>query len=89
AQNLAVTTDRRRILAYYTGSIEKARDEESLRLFKKIAEMKIEDFPSYILEEIRNTWETWKTWNSSPRLSFNSMHLDDIEEMNLDNIQEG
>ncbi|MBA0747036.1 hypothetical protein Gogos_009504 [Gossypium gossypioides] len=47
--------------------------------------MEIEDFPSHILEEIRSTWETW---NSSPRLSLNSLYLDDIEEMNLDNIQE-
>ncbi|MBA0729480.1 hypothetical protein Golax_025388, partial [Gossypium laxum] len=49
-------TDGRRILAYYTGNIEKDRDEEPLRLLKKLAEMKIEDFPSHILEENRNTW---------------------------------
>ncbi|MBA0740210.1 hypothetical protein Gogos_013429 [Gossypium gossypioides] len=78
--------DGRRILAYYTKNIEENRDEESLRLLKKIAEMEIEDFPSHILEEIRSTWETW---NSLPRFSFNSLHLDEIEEINLDNIQEG
>ncbi|MBA0754488.1 hypothetical protein Gogos_021545 [Gossypium gossypioides] len=79
-------TDGRRILAYDTGNIQNDRDEESLRLLKKILEMEIEDFPSHIIEEIRSTWETW---NSSPRLSLNSLHLDDIEEINLDNIQEG
>ncbi|MBA0771927.1 hypothetical protein Gotri_007383 [Gossypium trilobum] len=47
--------------------------------------MKIEDFPSHIIEEIKNTWETWNL----PRLSLNSLHLDEIEEMNLDNSQEG
>ncbi|MBA0742431.1 hypothetical protein Gogos_015488 [Gossypium gossypioides] len=45
--------------------------------------MEIEDFPSLIIEEIKNTWETW----NSPRLSLN--YLDEIEEMNLNNIQEG
>ncbi|MBA0733742.1 hypothetical protein Gogos_017723 [Gossypium gossypioides] len=75
--------DGRRVLAYQTRNIQENRDEESLRLLKKIAEIKIEDFRSHILEEIRSTCETW---NSSPRLSFNSLHLDDIEEMNLDNI---
>ncbi|MBA0753224.1 hypothetical protein Gogos_020825 [Gossypium gossypioides] len=47
--------------------------------------MEFEDFPSHILKEIRSTWEIW---NLSPRLSLNSLHLYDIEEMNLDNIQE-
>ncbi|MFQ6624373.1 hypothetical protein Gotur_004305 [Gossypium turneri] len=79
-------TNGRRILAYQTGNIQNDRDEESLRLLKKMVEMEIEDFSSHILEEITSTWETW---NSSPRLSLNSLHLDDIEEMNLDNIQEG
>ncbi|MBA0846611.1 hypothetical protein Goshw_004570, partial [Gossypium schwendimanii] len=51
-------TDGRRILAYDTGNIQNDRDEESLRLLKKIVEMKIEDFPSHIIEEIRSTWET-------------------------------
>ncbi|MBA0755259.1 hypothetical protein Gogos_019932 [Gossypium gossypioides] len=78
--------DGRRILVYDTGNIKNDKDEESLRLLKKIAEMEIEDFPSHIIEEIKSKWETW---NSSPRLSLNSLHLDDIEEMNLDNIQEG
>ncbi|MBA0626842.1 hypothetical protein Godav_004429 [Gossypium davidsonii] len=61
------------------------RDEEFVQLLKKVAEMKIEDFSSHIVEEIKNTWETW----NSPRLALNSLHLDEIEEMNLDNIQEG
>ncbi|MBA0674829.1 hypothetical protein Goari_016403 [Gossypium aridum] len=79
-------TDGRRILTYNIGNIQNDRDEESLRLLKKIAEMEIRDFPSHIIEEIKSKWETW---NPSPRLSLNSLHLDDIEEMNLDNIQEG
>ncbi|MBA0616985.1 hypothetical protein Godav_026465 [Gossypium davidsonii] len=48
--------------------------------------MEIDNFPSHIIEEIKNTWEIW---NSPPRLSTDSLHLDDIELMNLDNIQEG
>ncbi|MBA0675403.1 hypothetical protein Goari_016949 [Gossypium aridum] len=51
-------TDGRRILAYDTGNIQNDRDEESLWLLKKIVEMKIEDFPSHIIEEIKSTWET-------------------------------
>ncbi|MFQ6635018.1 hypothetical protein Gotur_010613 [Gossypium turneri] len=77
-------TDGRRILAYETGIIQNDRDEESVQLLKTIAEMEIEDFPSHIIEEIKNTWETW----NSHRLSLDSLHLDEIEEMNLDNIQE-
>ncbi|MBA0577287.1 hypothetical protein Golob_024546 [Gossypium lobatum] len=56
-----------------------------LELLKMIADIEINDFPSHIIEEIKNTWKTWNT----PRLSMNSLHLDEIEEMNLDNIQEG
>ncbi|MBA0666463.1 hypothetical protein Goklo_002868 [Gossypium klotzschianum] len=48
--------------------------------------MAIDYFPSHIMEEIKNTWEIW---NSPPRLLTDSLHLDDIELMNLDNIQEG
>ncbi|MFQ6649566.1 hypothetical protein Gotur_023403 [Gossypium turneri] len=47
--------------------------------------MEIEEFPSHITEKIKNTWETW---NSPPRLSSDSLHLDEIEEMNLNNMQE-
>ncbi|MBA0635864.1 hypothetical protein Godav_026017 [Gossypium davidsonii] len=47
--------------------------------------MENEDFPSHIIEEIKKMWETW----NSPRLSLYSLHLDEIEEMNLVNIQEG
>ncbi|MBA0855438.1 hypothetical protein Goshw_013877 [Gossypium schwendimanii] len=48
-------TDGRRILAYQIGSIQNDRDEGSLQLLKKIAKMEIKDFPSHIVEEIRNT----------------------------------
>ncbi|MBA0880655.1 hypothetical protein Goshw_029850, partial [Gossypium schwendimanii] len=65
-------TDGRRIVTYYTGNIQENRDEESLRLLKKIADIEIEDYPSHILEQIRITWETW----NSPRLSSDSLHLD-------------
>ncbi|MBA0731011.1 hypothetical protein Golax_000042, partial [Gossypium laxum] len=78
-------TDGRQILAYETGNIQNDRDEESVQLLKKIAEMEIEDFSSHIIEEIKNTWETW----NSPRFSLNLLHLDEIEEMNIDNTQEG
>ncbi|MBA0710757.1 hypothetical protein Golax_010025 [Gossypium laxum] len=50
-----------------------------------IVDMEINDFPSYIIEEIKNTWENW----NSPRLLIDLLHLDEVEEMNLDNIQEG
>ncbi|MFQ6654940.1 hypothetical protein Gotur_025708 [Gossypium turneri] len=42
--------------------------------------MELEEFPSHIIEKIKYTWETW---NSPPRLSSDSLHLDEIEEMNL------
>ncbi|MFQ6653013.1 hypothetical protein Gotur_024630 [Gossypium turneri] len=77
-------TDGRRILACETGNNQIEKDEDSLRLLKKIAEMEIEDFPSYILEQIRSNWDAW----NSLRSSFDSLHLDDIEEMNLNNMQE-
>ncbi|MBA0663792.1 hypothetical protein Goklo_003880 [Gossypium klotzschianum] len=48
--------------------------------------MEIDNFPSHIIEEIKNTWEIW---NSPPILSTDSLHLGDIELMNLNNIQEG
>ncbi|MFQ6661559.1 hypothetical protein Gotur_029682 [Gossypium turneri] len=78
-------TDGRRIMAYYTGNIQENRDEESLRVLKKIADIEIEDYRSHILEQIKITWETL----NSPRLSSDSLHLDEIEEINLNNIQEG
>ncbi|MBA0610560.1 hypothetical protein Godav_011387 [Gossypium davidsonii] len=46
-------TDGRRILAFYTGDIQENRDEESLRLLKKIADIEIEDYPSHLLEQIK------------------------------------
>ncbi|MFQ6654941.1 hypothetical protein Gotur_025708, partial [Gossypium turneri] len=79
-------TDGRRILAFPNGNIQEDRDEESVKLLKKIANMELEEFPSHIIEKIKYTWETW---NSPPRLSSDSLHLDEIEEMNLDNMQEG
>ncbi|MBA0672080.1 hypothetical protein Goklo_007398, partial [Gossypium klotzschianum] len=33
--------------------------------------MEIEEFPSHIIEKIKNIWETW---NSPPRLSSDSLH---------------
>ncbi|MBA0702311.1 hypothetical protein Goari_005453, partial [Gossypium aridum] len=75
----------RRILADYTGNIQHNRDEESLKLLKKIADIEIKDYPSHFLEQIRSTW---KNWHSPPRLSPDSLHLDEIEEMNLNNMQE-
>ncbi|MFQ6669087.1 hypothetical protein Gotur_034472 [Gossypium turneri] len=78
-------TDGKRILAFPNGNIQEERNEESIKLLKKIADVEIEDFPSHIIEKIKNTWETW---NSPPRLPSNSLHLDEIEEMNLTNMQE-
>ncbi|MBA0711701.1 hypothetical protein Golax_010854, partial [Gossypium laxum] len=78
-------TDGRRILAYDTRNIQDDKDGESVQLLKKIADMEIDDFSSHMIEEVKNTWETW----NSPRLSTDSLHLGDIELMNLDNIQEG
>ncbi|KAK5785866.1 hypothetical protein PVK06_040487 [Gossypium arboreum] len=46
------TTDGRRIVADDTGNIQKNRDEESLKLLKKIADMEIDDYPSHIINEI-------------------------------------
>ncbi|MFQ6671161.1 hypothetical protein Gotur_035777 [Gossypium turneri] len=60
-------TDGRRILAFPNGNIQEERNEESIKLLKKIAD---------------------ETWNSPPRLSSDSLHLDEIEEMNLTNMQE-
>ncbi|MFQ6626272.1 hypothetical protein Gotur_004647, partial [Gossypium turneri] len=79
-------TDGRRILAFPNGNIQEERNEESVKLLKKITEMEIEEFPSHITQKIKNTWEMW---NSPPRLSSDSLHLDEIEEMNLGNMQEG
>ncbi|MFQ6631951.1 hypothetical protein Gotur_008655 [Gossypium turneri] len=47
--------------------------------------METEEFPSHIKQKIKNIWEMW---NTPPRLSSDSLHLDEIEEMNLDNMQE-
>ncbi|MBA0701459.1 hypothetical protein Goari_022913 [Gossypium aridum] len=40
-------------MAYYSRICDK--DEESIRLLKKRANMDIEDFPPNILQQIRNT----------------------------------
>ncbi|MBA0681427.1 hypothetical protein Goari_023229 [Gossypium aridum] len=54
-KNYHLWTDRRRILAYYTGNTQEERDEESLKLLKKIAAIEFEDYPSHILEQIRRS----------------------------------
>ncbi|MBA0628085.1 hypothetical protein Godav_022863 [Gossypium davidsonii] len=56
-KNYKLWTDGRRILTYDTGNIQDDRDEESVQLLKKIADMEIDNFPSHIIEEIKNTWE--------------------------------
>ncbi|KAK5840046.1 hypothetical protein PVK06_008914 [Gossypium arboreum] len=84
-QTYRLMTDGRRIVADETGNIQNNRDKESIQLLKKIDDMEIDDFPSQIIEEIRNMWELW----NSPKLSPDSLHLDEIELMNIDNIQEG
>ncbi|MBA0761498.1 hypothetical protein Gotri_024137 [Gossypium trilobum] len=66
------------------GYTQDDRNKESVQLLKKIADMEVDGFSSHIIEEIKNTLENW----NSPRLSIDSLHLDEIEEMNLDNIQE-
>ncbi|MFQ6655762.1 hypothetical protein Gotur_026177 [Gossypium turneri] len=48
--------------------------------------MEIDCFPSHKIEEIKNTWEIW---NSPPRLSTDSLYLNDIELMTLNDTQEG
>ncbi|MFQ6664147.1 hypothetical protein Gotur_031353 [Gossypium turneri] len=55
-RNFRLRTDGRRIMAYYSRISDK--DEESIRLLKNIAEMHIEDFPSHILQQIKNTDES-------------------------------
>ncbi|MBA0624930.1 hypothetical protein Godav_010198 [Gossypium davidsonii] len=75
-QQNSLWTDGRRILAYDIGVryTQDDRNNESVQLLKKIADMEIDDFPSYIIEEIKNTWENW----NSLRLSIYSLHLDEI-----------
>ncbi|KAH1046551.1 hypothetical protein J1N35_037335 [Gossypium stocksii] len=71
------------ILAYNTERPHLERNEESVQLLKKRADMEIDDYP--LTMEIKDTWESW----NSPAPSPDSLHLDEIEEMNLTNIQEG
>ncbi|MBA0863671.1 hypothetical protein Goshw_024248 [Gossypium schwendimanii] len=61
-------TDGRRILTYYIGDIQENREEESLRLLKMIADTEIEDYPSHLLEQIRNLVQdaTKKDCNMEP-----------------------
>ncbi|MBA0670334.1 hypothetical protein Goklo_024469, partial [Gossypium klotzschianum] len=54
-RNYRLRTDGRRIMTYYSRISDK--DVESICLLKKIAEIDIEDFPSHILQQIKNTWE--------------------------------
>ncbi|MBA0636009.1 hypothetical protein Godav_024930 [Gossypium davidsonii] len=44
-------------MANHSGIIEE-KDEKFTQLLKKIIGMEIEDFPSNILEHIKNIWET-------------------------------
>ncbi|KAK5770224.1 hypothetical protein PVK06_046374 [Gossypium arboreum] len=53
-QTYKLSTDGKRIVADDTGVVQKTRDEESIQLLKKIADMEIDDFPSEIIEEIKN-----------------------------------
>ncbi|MBA0620859.1 hypothetical protein Godav_006527, partial [Gossypium davidsonii] len=50
-RNYRLRTDGRRIMAYYFRISDK--DEESIRLLKKMVEMDIEDFPPHILQQIK------------------------------------
>ncbi|MFQ6638116.1 hypothetical protein Gotur_012614 [Gossypium turneri] len=50
-RNYRLRTNGRRIMAYYSRISDK--DEESIRLLKKIAEIDIEDFPPHILQQIK------------------------------------
>lgn len=56
-QTYKLSTDGRRIVVDKNSMIQKSRDEESIQLLKKITDMEIDDFPSKIIEEIKNTWE--------------------------------
>ncbi|MBA0879733.1 hypothetical protein Goshw_008740 [Gossypium schwendimanii] len=47
-------TDGRRILAYPKGNIQEDKDEEYLKLLKKIVDMEIEEFLSHFIENIKN-----------------------------------
>ncbi|MFQ6645335.1 hypothetical protein Gotur_020683, partial [Gossypium turneri] len=44
-------TDGRRILAFPNENIQEERNEESVKLLKKIADMEIEEFSSHIIEK--------------------------------------
>ncbi|KAK5811677.1 hypothetical protein PVK06_027032 [Gossypium arboreum] len=46
-QTYKLWTNGRRIVADDTGNIQKDRDEESLKLLKKIADIEIDDYPSH------------------------------------------
>ncbi|MFQ6652332.1 hypothetical protein Gotur_024256 [Gossypium turneri] len=58
-RNFQLRTDERRIMAYYSRISDK--DEESICLLKKIAEMDIEDFSSHILQQIKTMMEATMT----------------------------
>ncbi|MFQ6620355.1 hypothetical protein Gotur_000423 [Gossypium turneri] len=58
-RNYQLRTDGRRIMAYYSRISDK--DEESICLLKKIAEMDIKDFPSHILQQIKTMMEATMT----------------------------
>ncbi|MFQ6629581.1 hypothetical protein Gotur_007121 [Gossypium turneri] len=58
-RNYRLRTDGRRIMAYYSRIGDK--DEESIQILKKIAEMDIEDFPPNILQQIRTMMKATMT----------------------------
>ncbi|MFQ6671504.1 hypothetical protein Gotur_036033 [Gossypium turneri] len=46
--------DGRRILAFPNGNIQEERNEEFVKLLKKITEIEIEEFPSHITQKTKN-----------------------------------
>ncbi|KAK5845810.1 hypothetical protein PVK06_002039 [Gossypium arboreum] len=54
-QTYKLWTNGRRTVADDIRNIQKNRDEESLKLLKKIPDIEIDDYPSHIIDEIRNT----------------------------------
>ncbi|KAK5836808.1 hypothetical protein PVK06_012609 [Gossypium arboreum] len=47
--------DGRKIMTYDTGNNHDDMNKESIQLLKKIAEIEIDDFPSYIIEDTKST----------------------------------
>lgn len=70
-------TDGRRIMAYNASceNHQDDKDEEFIQLLKNIIETEIDDFPSHIIEYIKNIWKILY----SLRLSVDLLILDKIE----------